>query len=76
MNLSRWRDYTTDQQVEILSRLGAEVRNHQMPLPRYVSLHPEARLADSEVRQLYEWAHRERRRLTSPAEPESKKPTD
>jgi hypothetical protein len=47
-----------------------------MPLPRYVSLHPEARLTDSEVRQLYEWAHRERRRLMSPAESQPKKPTD
>ena len=68
MNLSRWRDYTADRQVETLSRLSTEVRDRQMPLPRYVSMHPEARLADSEVRQLYEWAHRERRRLTSPAE--------
>jgi hypothetical protein len=76
MNLSRWPDYTTDRQVKILSRLGAEVRNHLMPLPRYVRLHPEARLADSEVRQIYEWAHRERRRLTSPAEPQPRKPTD
>jgi hypothetical protein len=76
MNLSHWSDYTTERRVAILSRLGAEVRNHQMPLPRYVSLHPEARLADSEVRQLYEWAHRERRRLTSPAEPQPSKPTD
>jgi hypothetical protein len=76
MNLSRWRDYTTDRQVEILSKLGAEVRNHQMPLPRYLYLHREATLADSEVRQLYEWAHRERRRLTSPAAPQPNKPTD
>ena len=29
MNLSRWRDYTTDQQAEILSRLGAEVPGSQ-----------------------------------------------
>jgi hypothetical protein len=76
MNLSRWSDYTTDRQVEILSRLGAKVWNHQMPLPRYVYLHPEGRLADSEVRQLYDWAHRERRRLTSPAEPQLRKSRD
>src|SRR4051794_5211726 len=44
MNFSRWRDYTLDQQVEILTKLGAEVRGHQMPLPRYVFLHPEAKL--------------------------------
>jgi len=41
---------------------------------RYLSLHPEARLAESEVQQLYEWAHRERRRLTLRVEPEPKKP--
>lgn len=65
MNLSRWRDYSTEQQEEILTRLGAEVRNRQMPLPRYLSLHPEARLSGSDIRQLYDWSHRERRRLKS-----------
>jgi heme-binding protein len=69
MNLSLWRDYTFDQQVEILTELGAEVRGRQMPPSRYVFLHPEARLSDAEVEQLYEWAHRERRRLRSSAEP-------
>ena len=69
MNLSRWRDYTFDQQVEILTELGAEVRDRQMPPSRYVFLHPEARLSDAEVEQLYEWAHRERRRLRSRVEP-------
>ena len=67
MNLSRWQEYTTDQQVEILSRMGAEVRSRQMPVPRYLSLHPAARLSDSDVKQLYDWSHRERRRLASPA---------
>ncbi len=75
MDLSRWGDYTADRQVEILSRLGAEVRNHQMPLPRYVVLHPAAKLTESEVKQLYDWAHRERQRLTS-AQPLPKTATD
>jgi Haem-binding domain len=65
MNISRWQDYTTEQQVEILSRLGAEVRNHQMPMQRYLSLHPEARLSESDIHQLYEWSRTERRRLRS-----------
>ena len=76
MNLSRWQEYTTDQQVEILSRLGAEVRNHQMPLPRYLTLHPDARLSESDVKELYEWSHKERRRLTAPAAPLRNTPTD
>ena len=72
MNLSHWADYTPDRQAEILSRLGSEVRNRQMPLPRYVSLHPEAKLSESEIKQLYDWAHRERQRLKSV----TKTPTD
>jgi len=66
MNLSRWQEYPAEKQVEILARLGSEVRNHQMPLPRYLSLHPEAKLSDADIRQLYDWTRKERRRLTAP----------
>jgi hypothetical protein len=65
MNLSRWQDYPADKQVEILARLGAEVRNHQMPRPRYVSLHPEAKLSEADIQQLYDWTRKERRRLAA-----------
>jgi hypothetical protein len=65
MNISRLEDYTTEQKVEILSRLGAEVRNHQMPIQRYLSLHPEARVSESDIHQLYEWSRSERHRLRS-----------
>ena len=43
-----------------MSRL---VRNREMPLPRYLLLHPEARLSDLDVDYLYQWAKRERKRL-------------
>jgi predicted Fe-S protein YdhL (DUF1289 family) len=76
MNISRWEDYSTEQQVEILSRLGAEVRNHQMPMQRYLSLHPEARLSESDIHQLYEWSRRERRRLKSTDTPPRRDPTN
>jgi cytochrome c len=66
MNLSRWQEYPADKQVEILARLGSEVRNHRMPLPRYQSLHPEAALSDADIRQLYDWTRKQRRRLTAP----------
>jgi hypothetical protein len=76
MNISRWEDYTTEQQVEILSRLGAEVRNHQMPIQRYLSLHPEARLSEADIHQLYEWSRRERHRLMSTDTPSRRAPTN
>jgi len=63
MNLSRWNDYDSGQRQELLSRIGSLVRNHRMPLPQYLLLHPEARLSDSDVNQLYQWTRSERKRL-------------
>jgi hypothetical protein len=34
-----------------------------MPLPRYLLLHPEAKLSDAEAAYLYQWARGERKRL-------------
>jgi len=63
MNLSRWNGYPPERQQEILSEISGLVRNRVMPLPRYLLLHPEARLSDAEVDYLYQWAKSERKRL-------------
>jgi hypothetical protein len=76
MNLSRWQVYTVDQQVELLTKLGTEVRNRRMPLPKYLQLHPEATLSDHDVEQLYTWAHSERQRLKAAADSKPRTPTD
>jgi hypothetical protein len=34
-----------------------------MPLPRYLLLHPEAKLSDAEVTYLYQWARSNRKRF-------------
>jgi len=63
MNLSRWNGYPPERQHEILSEMSTVVRNRVMPLPRYLLLHPVARLSDAEVDYLYQWAKSERKRL-------------
>ena len=63
MNLSQWRNYSIEQQIDILTRIGAKVRSEEMPLPRYLQLHPEARLSEADIDRLYSWAHAERTRL-------------
>jgi hypothetical protein len=63
MNLSRWNDYDSDRRRQILSEIGSLVRNHQMPPRRYVLLHPEAKLSESDADQLYEWTRVERKWL-------------
>src|ERR1700692_1370203 len=43
MNLSHWEDrYSVDEKRDLLARIGSMVRSRQMPLPRYLLLHPEA----------------------------------
>lgn len=63
MNLSRWDEYDSEQKQAILSEIAVMVKNHKMPLPRYLFLHPEAKLSDSDVDRIYQWARSERRRL-------------
>jgi heme-binding protein len=43
------------------------VRNREMPLPRYLLLHPEAKLSDAEAAFLNQWARSERKRLKAAA---------
>jgi len=67
MNLSRWQDYSSADRLRLLSEMGSAVRNREMPVQRYVLLHPEARLTDFERQQIYRWTRTERSRLQPPA---------
>lgn len=75
MNFSHWQDYSVEQRAALLTMLAVEVRNRNMPLPKYLQLHPEARLSDEDVQQLYTWAHSERARLRA-ADAKGKGSTD
>ena len=65
MNLSRWPDYAVEDRTMLLSEIGSAVTNGEMPLPRYVLLHREARLSSHERQQIYQWTRLERKRLKS-----------
>jgi hypothetical protein len=67
MNLSRWNGYNPEEQQEVLLRMSILVRSRAMPLPRYLVLHPEAKLSDAEIAYLYQWARTERKRLKAAA---------
>jgi hypothetical protein len=63
LDLSRWDRYSTQEKQDLLARIGSEVRNGQMPLPRYLWLHPEARLSKAETQFIYEWTKVQRHAL-------------
>ena len=69
MNLSQWREYPAKDRVMLLSEVGSAVRNHVMPVQRYVLLHSEARLSDPERDRIYRWTRAERKRLRSAPPP-------
>jgi len=66
-NMSNWDRYSIDEREDILSRIGPMVRNRKMPLPKYLLLHPEAKLSDADVETLYQWSRQERKRLKAEA---------
>jgi hypothetical protein len=66
MNLSEWQNYSIDDRLRLLSEIGSVVRNRKMPVQRYLLLHPEARLTDTERNQLYRWTRIERSRILHP----------
>ncbi|MDQ1692924.1 MAG: cytochrome c [Acidobacteriaceae bacterium] len=63
LNLSDWRHYSPENQIQLLSRIGSEVRSGQMPPRNYLLLHPRAKLSSEEQDLLYGWAKSEHKRL-------------
>ena len=74
MNLSQWETYSIEQRRDILGELVPIVRNRRMPLPKYLLLHPGAKLSDSEIEQITRWARSERKRLKMATAPQIIKP--
>jgi cytochrome c len=68
MNLSRWQIYDDEERSLLLAEIGSVVRTHEMPPRRYTLVHPEARLTDPEVNEIYQWTRAERRLVIHPPE--------
>jgi hypothetical protein len=64
-DMSKWDQYSPEQRQDVLSQMAPMVRNRQMPLPKYLFLHPEAKLSDADVDLLYRWSRSERKRIKS-----------
>jgi cytochrome c len=63
LDLSQWQRYDTESQIDLLTRISSEARTGEMPVKRYLLLHPAARLSPTEQQLLYDWAKSERRRI-------------
>lgn len=63
LNLSSWERYAIDARIDLLSKVGTQLRQEKMPLRGYLVLHPEARLSAAERELILNWSKTERRRL-------------
>lgn len=55
-DLSRWQDYSAERRAIILRQMSVLVPKRDMPLPRYLLLHRDARLSESDRQHFAQWA--------------------
>ena len=67
LNLSSWEQYSIDERIDLLGKMGSQLRQGKMPLKPYPLLHPDARLQESERKLMVDWTKAERRRLVAEA---------
>jgi hypothetical protein len=67
LNFSTWGGYTAKRQAHKLKEACEQVEQGKMPMPQYVWLHRDARLAAEDVAAICDWAREESARL-APAE--------
>jgi cytochrome c553 len=69
MDFSKWSEYTDSERKGFLAAIAAAAQTRLMPPAKYVWLHREARLSDTELRSLQAWALAERKAIASQAAP-------
>jgi cytochrome c len=73
-DMSRWEDYSADNQISLLTRIASESRSGEMPLKQYLLFHPGNRLTNREQELIYDWAKAERKRVRQQASGSPDKP--
>lgn len=68
LNFSRWNSMRSEERIDALSRIAAEVRSAEMPPMGYTIMHPRRHVSDLDMQTIAAWARAERRRLRAVAE--------
>jgi len=66
MNLSKWSvqaGLSLQSEIGILTAACADIKTGRMPMPRYVALHPEAKLSEEEKKSFCAWSTAETKQL-------------
>jgi len=66
MNLSEWKIYKPGRVASLLEQICDETSGGDMPLKRYLMLHPEAKLSAEDIRALCSWTDTLSARMVRP----------
>jgi hypothetical protein len=55
MNFSHWNEYSSEERRAFASEIAHATGSHIMPPPKYLWLHPDARLSNADLEVLAEW---------------------
>jgi hypothetical protein len=64
LNFSEWGKYTKSKRVLKLGQIYEQVSKNEMPLPKYLTIHADARLSAADRDSLTNWTEREQDKLT------------
>ena len=67
LNFSRWEGYPTERRLAFLDEISVMISARSMPPWRYLLMHREAKLSNTDIEQVSQWARAERNRLRSTA---------
>ena len=73
LNFSTWADYKKNRKVNRLEEIGDQIKDKEMPLKKYLLLHPSAQLSASDIELITQWAEKEHGRLAEPDSAEGEK---
>ena len=56
LNFSEWGNYKPGRKLSMFDEIYDQVSHNEMPLPRYLPLHPHAKLTDQEKKAIMDWS--------------------
>ncbi len=64
LNFSEWGNYTKSKRVLKLGQIYEQVSKSEMPIPKYLYMHPDAKLTAAERDSITSWTEQEQDRIT------------
>jgi len=65
LNFSEWGRQKLGRRMSVLEEIGDQLTGRDMPLKKYLLMHPNAKVSDDEIKMISDWCDAEQKRLSS-----------